>query len=147
MAGMTLLQICASYTEADDLIEALRTLAKCDSGVADGFEDSFAIGVMAAYIAGLNKDRAERAAAEPRPLTDAEIDGLLVHVSITKLERLLADRREADRVATATAHHLADTVEELEETLSEEQPWLCMTCNLASVAEFGDSCDECRGLA
>lgn len=103
-----LLQILATETDADRLLERLRDVAKADPGCSAGLEDSYCVGALSAYVAGLNRD-ANQDAEDPRPLSDAEIDELLVNVSISKLERLLHERRL----------ELADTPDQVRETLED----------------------------
>jgi len=100
MTGMTTLQIVASIYDADELIEALRTLGKVNPGVADGCEDHYALGTLAAYVAWNNRERqldadlaAEKADAEIAELSEAQIDELIVNVSTAKLRKLLDERR------------------------------------------------------
>lgn len=111
--GLTTLEIISRCRSSEEICETLRTLAKADAGCAAGHEDTFALGYLAAYVAMLHRDADQGLDDEPRPLSDAEIDELLVNVSISKLERLLHDRKS----------ERADTVEEINETLEIASPW------------------------
>jgi hypothetical protein len=105
-----MLEQIAQFTDGVKLLQALQGWAKTIKGAVDsnGSTASFEAGYLAAYIAELNRQRIANQ-VEVRPLSDAEVDELLVNVSIAKLEKLLDERRR----------ELADTPDDLRETLAD----------------------------
>ena len=86
------------------IIEALRSNAVEQPGITETTADSYALGYLAAYVAATNQARIAADGADVRPLTDDEVDELLVNVSVAKLEKLLAERR-ADQDSPEPSDH------------------------------------------
>lgn len=103
-----MLDILTTCTDGGALLRQLREFALEQPGVRDDTADAFVVGYLAAYVATANRAR-EQAGDDVRPLTDAEVDELLVNVSVSKLQKLLDERRR----------ELADTPDELRETLQD----------------------------
>lgn len=80
-----------TMTDGAELAKALVEDTRKNHASQDPY--AFALGYLAAYVAGINQARIESDGDEIRPLSDDEVDKLLVNVSITKLEKLLKDRR------------------------------------------------------
>ena len=106
---ITVLEHLVTLTDGNEILECLRKVARSELAAKPDTEDTFCASYLAAYVARLHAEAQDADQDdEPRPLSDQEIDELLVNVSISKLERLLHQRRL----------EVADTPAEIEETLN-----------------------------
>lgn len=94
---MSVYEKLIGLTDPQEIIRVLRADAVADPGVSAGSEDAFSLGYLASYVAQLHREAAsiECDIDEPRPLTDDEINDLLLTVSLAQLNRARdAKRRE-----------------------------------------------------
>ena len=99
MSHKTTTELLRTCTDSAVILEAVRASARASAGITDDQVDSYCLGYLASHIAS------QAVQAEfPLPLTDSEVNELLVSVSLSRLEQIVAERREAD--ARALAAHV-----------------------------------------
>ena len=89
-------------TTARQIIDGLDEMSEQD-GIAKENRSAYGLGYLASYVARLNQAQQEAGKDDVRPLTDAEVDKLLVNVLIAKLEKMLAERRNQCHFPGCTA--------------------------------------------
>ena len=138
MSKITVMEVLATLTTQEEIMDLMRRSATADNGVPAGLEDTFSLGYLASYVAALHT--AAATPAPPVPLTDAEVDELLVNVSIARLERLVETRLQQVTVAGELGTCIGC---EADEVVLENQ--LCQYCRaLPPGILAGDH--VCRGL-
>ena len=89
-----------SMTTCEEILRELRKMAAEDKGINPDYADSFCMAYLAEYVAALHRDAA-KPELPPLPLTDSEVNELLISVSLTRLEQIVAERRLQDGRCTA----------------------------------------------
>lgn len=95
---MMLVEAIAQQTTTIGILDLLARAAQADDGVSEGYEQDFALGFLAAYVAQLHAEAISAAAHQGEvddvlPLRDEDVADWIANVNIAKLRKLLATRQ------------------------------------------------------
>ena len=88
-----MLELMHNATDMDELLHDLREAALQEAGVDESTVGHYCLGALASYVCMRNRGELSMLDPDPQPLSESEIDDLLVNVSMSKLQKLLDERR------------------------------------------------------